>query len=122
MSKTDEHTAEEMWRELRDGVVREWKNLMDVTPEATSSQVTLHIDYGSLDMRFDPERKSVQVALRPCCEREDCPTPVSKQEIVYEPVINPGGRRGWRRSSYEHGQKGMAHMLVYHLLKYRGPR
>ena len=121
MATTDRHIADEMWRELLDSVVHEWENVLAVKPEVTSSGVRLHISYGSLDMRFDSERRSVHVALRPCCELEDCPTPVSKRDIFYEPVLKSDGRRRWRRANFEHSQEGMAHLVIYHLLKHRGP-
>ena len=121
MATTDRHIADEMWRELQDCVVHEWENHMAVAPEVASSYVTLHGFYGSLHLRFDPERRSVHVALRPCCEREDCPTPVLKRDIFYESIIKSDGRRGWRRADFEHSQEGMAHLVIYHLLKHRGP-
>jgi hypothetical protein len=121
MDSTGEHIADEMWRELRDDVVRKWERLMDVTPEVTDSSVKLHSFYGSLNVRFDPDSGSVHVALRPCCDREDCPTPVMKRDIVYETVVKSGDPRGWRRARYEHRQERMAHLIIYHLLKHRDP-
>ncbi len=121
MDKSGRHIVDEMWRELRDGVVQEWERLMDVKPDVTKWHVRLHSLYGSLEVRFDPQRRNVQLAVRPCCKREDCPTPVSERDLVYKPVVTSGGRRAWRRASYEHPEKRMAHLIIYHLLKYREP-
>jgi hypothetical protein len=114
----EQDAAEEMWHALRHDIIRQWQYEMGTDPDASPLHLTLYNFQGSLEVRFDQEKRTVDVTLR---HDEDVPGLCEEYVLEYEPVATSAGRRYWRREKFEHEEEGMGRLIVYHLLKYRIP-